>query len=373
MVEIIPVQSKRQLAAFIDLPHDLYANDPNYVPELFLGQQDLLSANKHPFYKHSSAQAFLAYKEGKLVGRVLAIWNTNHNTFNNVSEGQFGFFECINDQEVADTLLDTAADWVKAQGGNLMVGPINLTTNDTCGLLVEGFNRPPMAMMPYNPPYYADLITNAGYQKKVDLRAYLVTKATASRRSVMLLDKLEERLKRSGIVLRQINLKDFAGEAEKIKRVYNKAWDKNLGFVPMTDDEFRHTAKDLKMILDPKYCIVAEKDNEIIGFALGIPNINEVLIQIKRGRLLPFGIFKLLFGLKKIKTIRVLMLGVLEGYRKLGIEACLYGRIIKNAIPSGIEAAECSWMLDHNYMMNHAIEQINAEFYKRYRLYEKAL
>lgn len=373
MVTIVPVQSKKQLAQFIDLPHDLYAKDPNYVPELFLGQQDLLTAKKHPFFKHSEAQAFLAYQDKKLVGRILAIWNNNHNDFNKVSEGQFGFFESINNQEVASKLLSTAEEWVKQKGGDKIVGPINLTTNDTCGLLIDGFDRPPMAMMPYNPPYYIDLIANAGFADQVDLRAYLVTTEKASRRSVLLLDRLEERLKRSGIILRQINLKDFANEAKKIKQVYNKAWDKNLGFVPMTDEEFDHTAKDLKMVVDPKYCIVAEKDNEIVGFALGIPNINEVLINIKRGRLLPFGIFKLLFGLKKIKTLRVLMLGVLQDYRKLGIEACLYGRIIKNAIPAGIVAAECSWMLDHNYMMNHAIEQINADLYKRYRLYEKAL
>ncbi|MBD1423418.1 hypothetical protein [Sphingobacterium chuzhouense] len=373
MIEIIPVQTKKQIAQFIDLPHGLYAKDPNYVPELFLGQQDLLSPHKHPFYKHSSAQPFLAYKDGNIVGRILAIWNTNHNAFNKVSEGQFGFFESINDQTVANKLLDTAAEWVKSKGGTRVVGPVNLTTNDTCGLLVDGFDKPPMVMMPYNPRYYIDLIECAGYSKKVDLRAYLVTTETANQRSVLLLEKLEERLRRSGIVLRQINLKDFASEAKKIKAVYNKAWDKNLGFVPMTDEEFDYTAKELKMIVDPKYCIVAERGEEIVGFALGIPNINEILIHIKKGRLLPFGIFKLLFGLKKIKMIRVLMLGVLEGYRKLGIEACLYGRIIKNAIPSGIEGAECSWMLDDNYMMNHAIEQINAEFYKRYRLYEKAI
>lgn len=373
MIEIVPVQTKKQIAQFIDLPHDLYAKDPNYVPELFLGQQEMLSPDKHPFYKHSSAQPFLAYKDGRLVGRIMAIWNTNHNNFNKVSEGQFGFFESINDQEVANRLLDKATEWGKAKGGDKMVGPVNLTTNDSCGLLVDGFDKPPMAMMPYNPSYYLDLLDKAGYTKKVDLRAYLVSKATANQRSVLLMEKLEERLQRSGIVLRKINLKDFKNEAKRIRTVYNKAWDKNLGFVPMTDEEFDHTAKDLKMIVNPKYCIVAVKGGEIIGFALGIPNINEILIRIKRGRLLPFGIFKLLFGVKKVKTIRVLMLGVLEGYRKLGIEACLYGRIIKNAIPEGIEAAECSWMLDDNYMMNHAIEQINAEFYKRYRLYEKAL
>lgn len=373
MVEVVPVGSKKRIAQFIDLPHDLYARDPNYVPELFLGQRDLLSPDKHPFYKHSSAQSFLAYKDGRLVGRILAIWNTNHNKFNQVSEGQFGFFESVNDQEVADSLLDAAAHWVKSKGGTRLVGPVNLTTNDTCGLLVDGFDKPPMVMMPYNPPFYLELIERAGYSKKVDLRAYLVKTETANRRSVLLLDRLEERLSRSNIVLRQINLKDFANEARKIKEVYNKAWDKNLGFVPMTDDEFDYTAKELKMIVDPKYCILAERGEEIVGFALGIPNINEILIRIKKGRLLPFGIFKLIFGLKRTKMIRVLMLGVLEGYRKLGIEACLYGRIIKNAAPSGIEGAECSWMLDDNYMMNHAIEQINGEFYKRYRLFEKSI
>jgi len=372
MIEILPVLTKKQLSTFIDFPHDLYKGDPNYVPELFLAQQDLFSP-KHPFYKHSTSQAFLAYKGGKLVGRIAAIWNTNHNQQNNLKEGHFGFFETINDQEVADALLKKAGEWVTTKGAETLVGPINLTTNDTCGLLIEGFDKPPMAMMPYNPPYYIDLLTNAQFNQQVDLRAYWIYTKNASQRSVLLLDKLETRLQRSGITLREINLKDFKNEAKKIQQVYNKAWDKNLGFVPMTDDEFAHTAKDLKTIVNPKFCILAEKDNEIIGFALGVPNINEILIKIKRGRLLPFGIFKLLFGLKKVKTLRVLMLGVLDDYRKQGIEACLYGRIIKNAGTEGIIGAECSWMLEHNYMMNHAIEQINGEFYKRYRLYQKGL
>ncbi len=373
MITIIPVENKKQRAKFIDFPHDLYEKDLNYVPELFLGQEDLLNPAKHPFYKHSSVQPFLAYRDGKIVGRIAAIWNVNNNTFNQTQEGQFGFFDCIDDQEVADKLFEVVKEWVKSKGGDTLVGPINLTTNDTCGLLVEGFDRAPMAMMPYNYPYYQELITNFGFEKKTDLRAYLVTKSQASQRSVLLLDKLEERLKRSGIIFREINLKDFKNEAAKIKAVYNKAWNKNLGFVPMTDEEFDYTAKDLKMIVDSKYCIVAEKGDEIIGFVVGIPNINEILIKIKRGRLLPTGIFKLLFGKKGIKSLRVLMLGVLENYRKLGIEACLYGHLIRNAMPSGILEAECSWMLDDNYLMNHAIEQINADFYKRYRLFEKAI
>ncbi len=373
MIDIIPVVSKKQRAEFIDFPHDLYIGDPNYVPELFIAQDDLLNPDKHPFFQHSTAQLFLAYRDNKIVGRIAAIWNTQHNAFNHVNEGQFGFFDCINDQEVADALLNTAYAWVREKGGNKIVGPINLSTNETCGLLIEGFDSPPVAMMTYNYPYYIDLIQNFGFQKQVDLLAYDIPTAKASDRSVLLMDKLEERLKRSGIHLRLINLKDFKNEAEKIKRVYNKAWDKNLGFVPMTDEEFAYIAKDLKMIVNPNYCIIAEKDNEIVGFAVGIPNINEILIKIKRGRLLPTGIFKLLFGRKKIKSLRVMMLGVLEEYRKMGIEACLYGRIIKNAKTYGIERGECSWMLEHNYMMNHAIEQINGELYKRYRIYEKEI
>ncbi|MBL1410566.1 hypothetical protein [Sphingobacterium faecale] len=373
MITIIPVETKKQRAEFIDFPHDLYLGNANYVPELFIAQSDLLNPKKHPFYKHSSAQLFLAYREHKVVGRIAAIWNTNHNTFNKVSEGQFGYFDCINDQEVASALFNAALSWVKAKGGNNIVGPINLSTNETCGLLVEGFDTPPMAMMPYNSPYYLDLISNYGFDKKVDLLAYNVRTETANTRAVQLMDRLEERLGRSGIKLRTINLKDFKSEAAKIREVYNKAWDKNLGFVPMTDEEFDYIAKDLKMIVDPRFCIIAEKGEEIIGFAVGIPNINEIQINIKRGRLLPTGIFKLLFGKKNIKSLRVLMLGVLEKYRKLGIEACLYGRIIRNAKPAGIRGAECSWMLETNYLMNHAIEQINGELYKRYRLYEKAI
>lgn len=373
MIDIIPVETKKQRAEFIDFPHDLYLGDSNYVPELFVAQDDLLNPTKHPFYLHSSAQPFLAYRDGRIVGRIAAIWNVHHNTFNNVNEGQFGFFDCINDQEVADALFAKATDWVKSKGGDKLVGPINLSTNESCGLLIEGFDKPPVAMMTYNYPYYIELIDNYGFSKLVDLRAYDVKTETANLRSVKLLERLEERLKRSGIVLRQIDLKNFKSEAEKIKKVYNQAWDKNLGFVPMTDEEFAWVAKDLKMIVDPSFCIIAEKDNEIIGFSVGIPNINEVLINIKRGRLLPTGIFKLLFGKKKIKSLRVMMLGVLEEYRKLGIEACLYGRIIKNATPRGINGAECSWMLEHNYMMNHAIEQINGQLYKQYRIYEKSI
>lgn len=373
MKRIVPVTPGKYLGRFIDFPHELYRNDPNYVPELFVAQKDMLTPGKHPFYKHSEVQLFLAYDDDRITGRVAAILNHNHNAFTGNKDGFFGFFDCINDQETANMLLITAADWLKTRHADTLIGPVNLSTNDTCGLLVEGFDSPPMVMMTYNAPYYEQLLLNSGFVKKTDLLAYIIDSETADDKPVRLLDVLQGRLKRNGITIRQINLKDFKNEAAKVHTVYNKAWDKNLGFVPMTKEEFEHTAKDLKMILDPKYCLVAEKDNQLVGFALGIPNINEIQINIKRGRLLPTGIFKLLFQRKKIGTIRVLMLGVLEGYRKMGIEACLYGNIIKNGTRSNIKRAECSWMLENNYLMNHAIEQINGRLYKRYRLYEKPL
>jgi hypothetical protein len=373
MKRVVHVNSPKELKLFIDFPHDLYQHDKNYVPELFIAQQDMLSPGKHPFYDHSEVKLFLAYDGEKIIGRIAAIYNNNYIEFTGQHDGFFGFFDTIDDQETADLLLKESRDWLKSKGSVNMIGPVNLSTNDTCGLLVEGFDKPPIAMMPYNSRYYEKLLEANGLTKKTDLLAYEINTATANDRSIKMIDALEARLKRSGITIRQVSLKDFKNEVVKIREVYNSAWDKNLGFVPMTEKEFDYLAKDLKMILDPRFCLVAEKDNKLVGFILGIPDINQILIKIKRGRLLPTGIFKLLLGKSKITRLRVLTLGVLEGYRKMGIEACLYGRIIKNTEGTRITGGECSWMLEDNYLMNHAIEQINGKLYKRYRLYEKPI
>jgi hypothetical protein len=373
MKHIVPVASSKDMTRFIDFPHDLYKTDKNYVPEIFIGQRDLLTPGKHPFYEHSSIQLFLAYDGERITGRIAAINNKNHNAFTGGRDGFFGFFDCIDDQETANLLFASASEWIKAQGLTKIVGPANPTTNDVCGILIDGYDRPPVAMMPYNAPYYERLITGAGCHKKTDLLAYELNVDEANDRSVRLIDTLENRLKRSGIVIRKVNVKEFQKEVPRIREVYNKAWDKNMGFVPMTNKEFDYLAKDLKMILDPNYCLVAEKGDEIVGFVVAIPDINQILIKMKRGRLLPTGIFKLLFQKKNITRLRVLTLGVLEGYRKMGIEACLYGHIIKNTYGTKITGGECSWMLEENYLMNHAIEQINAKLYKRYRLFEKDL
>lgn len=372
MKKIVSVSSKKDLAAFIDFPHDLYKGDPNYVPELFIAQRDLLT--KHPFHKHNQVQCFLAYDGDKIVGRIAAILNNAHNAYNNVNDGFFGFFDCVNDTEVSAMLFEIATKWLKGKGitGKLL-GPVNFSTNEPCGLLVEGFDSPPFLMQTYNYPYYAQLIENFGLKKDVDLIAWHWDGQAYDDKSVRLLDALQERLKRNNIVIRKVDLKKFKEETIKLREVYNSAWDQNTGFVPLTDEEFDYLAKDLKLILDPDFALVAEQDGKIVAFGLALPNYNEIFQKIPRGRLLPTGIFKLLFGKKAIQSIRIYALGVVDGYRKMGIEACLYGTIIKEYKRKGYKHAEAGWTLENNTMINEAIKAIKGDPYKKYRLYEKQI
>ncbi len=371
MKTVVSVRSKKELGAFIDFPHDLYAADPNYVPELFIAQRDLLT--KHPFLKHNSLQCFLVYDGDKIVGRIAAIQNNAHNEFNHKTDGFFGFFDCINDQETANLLFDTAKAWLTERKFNTMIGPVNFSTNEPCGLLIKGFDSPPVLMMTYNAPYYIELIEKYGFTKNIDLIAWHWDGQNYDDKSVRLLDSLTERLKRSNVTIRKVNLKDFKNETTKLREVYNKAWDKNSGFVPMNDEEFDWVAKDLKLILDPDFALVAEHEGQIVAFGLALPNLNEVLQKVKRGRLLPTGIFKILMGKSKITSIRIYALGVIDGYRKMGIEAVLYGTIIREYKRKGFLHAEAGWTLENNDMVNRAIEAIKGDPYKTYRIYEKAI
>ncbi len=372
MKKIIPVNSTKELTAFIDFPHDLYQDDPNYVPELFIAQRDLLT--KHPFHKHNQLQCFLAYDGNQIVGRIAAILNNSHNEYNHVNDGFFGFFDCINDQETANLLFNEAAKWLENKGvTDKFIGPVNFSTNEACGLLIEGFDSPPVLMFTYNAPYYANLIGNFGFTKQIDLIAWNWKGQAYDDKSVRLLDALQERLKRSNIIIRKVNLKNFKQETINLREVYNNAWDKNTGFVPLSDEEFDYLAKDLKLILDPDFCLIAEQEGKIVGFGIALPDYNEIFKTIKRGRLLPTGIFKLLFNKSKITGIRIYALGVIEGYRKLGIEACLYGTIIKEYKRKGYTTADAGWTLENNDMINKAILAIKGNPYKTFRIYEKVI
>ena len=374
MKRIEKVSSSKQLKYFIDFVHHLYKDDPNYVPELFIAQRDLLTPGKHPFHDHSSVQLFLAYDGEKITGRIAAILNVNYNTYNNVHEGFFGFFDCINDQSTADLLFQEAGNWLKQKGAVKVLGPVNPSTNEPCGLLIEGFNMPPVVMMTYNAPYYTGLIEKAGFTKNVDLIAYRFDVSDYSDKRLMsITDALQKRLAARNITFRSIDLKNFKAEVVKLREIYNSAWDKNLGFVPMTEKEFAYLAKDLKLILDKDFCTVAEHEGKIVGFSLAIPDINQILITIKNGRLLPTGIIKLLTRKKKINNLRIIALGIVEGYRKSGIDMYFYRSIIENGLRKNFVSAEASWVLEHNVPMNKAILSINGKPYKKYRIYEKQL
>lgn len=374
MITIQPVTTKKQLATFIDFPHELYADDPNYVSELHIAQRDILTPGKHPFHEHSFLQCFLAVDEkNKVKGRIAAILNNNHNAFNKTNDGFFGFFDSVNDESIAKALFEAAYKWLKEKGVATIIGPVNPSTNEPVGVLIDGFNEPPVAMMTYNKPYYINLIEKNGFYKKVDLFAYDIRTDSVNDRAVKLQDALLKRLEQKGVTIRPINVKDFKNEVRKVREIYNSAWDQNLGFVPMTESEFNYLAKDLKNILNTDFCLVAEHQGKMVGFALAVPDINQILIKIKRGRLLPTGIFKLLLGLKKINYYRVITLGVIEEYRKMGIEACFYAKIIQMGVKYKLKGAEGSWILETNDMMNKALQNINGKVYKTYRIYEKAL
>jgi hypothetical protein len=371
MKRTVPVDSPAKLKLFIDFPHQLYRDDPNYVPELFIAQRDLLSPKKHPFHKHSSLQLFLAYDNDKVVGRIAAILNNNHNEFNKTNDGFFGFFDCIDSQEIADLLFDAVKLWLADKKVNNIIGPVNFSTNETCGLLIEGFTTPPYAMMTYNSPYYSTLVEQAGFSKKTDLLAYEFLDTSYNDRALKIRNTLDERLAKKNIRIRPINMKNFKEEVNNVREIYNQAWDRNLGFVPMTKEEFDYLANDLKLVLDPAFCLIAEHEGKAIGFGLAIPDINKVLRKVKNGRLLPTGIFKLLFGKSKIDSLRIIALGVLEDYRKMGIEGSFYGAFMKRFNEKNMKHAEASWILEDNTMMRLGIENINGKLYKRYRIFEQ--
>ena len=372
-MEIVAVTVASQRKKFIDFPHDLYANDPNYVPEIYIGQKELLSPKKNPFFKHSKVQCFLAYQNNKIVGRVAAIYNRNYNEYADRNVGFFGLYDVIDDYEVSKALLDQVVSWCSTEKVTAIVGPTNFTTNDTAGLLVEGYEVPPTVMMVYNKPYYLDHLEKYGFGKSKDLLAYEVTESEVNMKSVKLAGMLQERLGRKGITIRDVNMKRLDEEIIGVRDIYRAAWDKNWGFVPATNEEFDHLAESLKLIIDPQFVQIAEHEGKMIGFALAIPDINQITINIKKGRLLPTGIFKLLLGKKKVKKIRIILLGVIEDYRKMGIEGVFYAKIISNGLAKGVHTAEASWILEDNEMMNKGLQNINARVTKRYRILELPL
>lgn len=367
------VEGKKDLQRFIDFPHDLYEGDKNYVPMLQMAAKEILSEKKNPFFEHSQVQNYLAYKNNKVVGRISAIRNNNYNKYHNSNVGFWGFYDVIDDYEVSKALFDTVVEWNKNHEFDSIIGPTNFSTNDTAGLLIEGFDSAPIVEMTYNKPYYLNHIEKYGFSKDMDLFAYMIYSKDVSDRSVKLANLIKQRLEKKGITIRTVNMKDFKNEVSKIKKVYNKAWENNWGFIPATDKEFDFLAEGLKMIVIPEYVLVAEYEGEFIGFALTIPDINEITKTFKKGKLFPFNIIKLLTRKKKTEYVRIITLGVIEGFRKMGIEAVFYANIIEAAKKNNIKGGEASWILENNKEMNTAAEKLNGVKYKTYRIFKKDL
>lgn len=368
-LEIKQVQGKKELYQFIDFPHDLYEGDKNYVPELFMAQKDLLNPKKHPFFEHGTVDCFLAWQDGKIVGRIAAVRNPSYNEYHDCNYGFFGFYDYIESKEVAEALLSKVKEHFASEKYESLMGPVNFSTNETAGTLVEGYDSPPKIMMTYNKPYYNAIQESIGLSKEMDLFAYFIPTKSVSEKSLRLSDMLEERLKRQGITIRNISVKNLKNEVPSMMKIYNSAWEKNWGFVPMTLKEMQHTAADLKLVADEKFAYMAEHNGEPVAFSVSLPNINEITINFKRGRLFPFNIFKLLLNKRKVKSVRIITTGVMDGYRKKGIEAIFFAKNIAEAKKRNLDGGEASWILENNEQMVTAAEKLNGEKYKTYRIY----
>jgi GNAT superfamily N-acetyltransferase len=370
-VKIEQITGGRDLERFIRFPWKVYAGSPYWVPPLQSEVRFILSG-KNPFFRHAEAAYFLATRNGEPVGRIAAVIDRNHIAVHEEQTGFFGFFECLPDPAVAGQLLDAASGWLRERSMTVMRGPMNPSTNDECGFLLEGFDSPPMIMMTYTPAYYLDYMEQCGLAKARDLYAYISVIGDVS--SGERLERLADVVRRKvpGLLVRPARMKDFRRELEAVKEIYNSAWSRNWGFVPMTDEEIESMAKRLKPLIVPELLIMAEVHGSPAGFFMAVPDYNQVLARIN-GRLGPLGLVKFLWYSRKISDIRVLTMGVKEEYRKRGIEGLLYLESFKAARRKGYRRAEMSWILEDNILMQKGCELMGGKLYKKYRIYEKKL
>jgi hypothetical protein len=330
---------------------------------------EILSEDKNPFWQHAQKELFLAYDDaGKILGRIAAIIDRNYINFQDDNCGFFGFFECVNDEETARALFIAAKNWLNEKGVNKMMGPMNPSTNDECGFLSEGFDIPPSLMMPYTPKYYLNLAESSGLQKIKELYAYDMDVSDDER--VGRLERIVNMAKKKMPMLKIRTLKksSFEEDLKAAISIYNRAWEKNWGFVPWTDEEFVSLASKIKMLLDPDMVIIATINDSPVGMLISLPDYNQVLKKLN-GNLLPFGLFKFLYYKNKIDGLRLMVMGVIKEYRQKGIEAIMYEKGLKNALKKGYIRCELSWVLEDNIMTRRTAEMMNGRIYKKYAVY----
>lgn len=374
-VEVFPVNSRRLLKAFFDFPYQLYRDDPHWIPPLRLERREMLSPKKNPFFAHAKVQLFLAMTGQEVVGRISAHINHLHNKQHGENTGHFGLFDSGNDQAVANSLFAAAQGWLSRERMNKICGPYTMTINEEAGVLIDGFDQPLFPYMAYNPPYYQGLFENFGFAKVKDLYAWNYDSTQPIPEAAM---QIAEAVRsHPGLVIRELNTKKMAEEIRIISDIYHSAWQKNWGFIPWTEGEMKKMAKDLKLILDPKLCLIAEVGGRPAAISMAIPNYFEAISDLN-GRLFPLGIFKLLYRLKlrKVKSCRLAILGIKKEYRGDvlgGLSVLLYVEMHRRSQELRHWGGELSWTLEDNEKINHGISLMGGKIYKRYRIYEKEL
>jgi len=383
-IQIQECKTAAERLKFIQFWWEPYKGNPYWVPPLVVERIEFLDPAKNPYFQHGRAAYFLATRGGEPAGTISAHINDRHNEFHNENIGFFGFFECINDYVVAEALFQTASDWCRSQGVSAIRGPANFSSNeDGYGFLIDGFDDSPRIYMSYNPPYYLNFAERFGFRKAMDLYAYALETDVYKKGGLppKLLRVTEKVRNRSGITIRPVNMARFDEEVECVKTVYNSAWEKNWGFVPMSEAEFDHLAVGMKQILDPRVVFVAEKDGKFIGFSLSFPDVNQALLAAHPSpNPAPIAYNLMLARMmwhwkvaRKVTWLRVFAMGVVEEWRAHGVAAMFYYETAKAGLPAGYKHGEMSWILENNLMMNRDIQTMGGHVYKTYRIVEKPL
>lgn len=375
-LRIHQVESRRDLKRFVKVPFAVHRDHPQWVPPLIMDRMEFLNRRKNPYFDHAEVGLWFAERDGRPVGRISAQIDSRWDEYRGGNDGQFGFFETVNDPEVARRLLDTGCEWLAGRGRERVVGPMDFTTNDEVGIQIDGFDHRPVLLENCHQPYVHELVEASGFTKAMDLLMWHL-KMGKLKEGLKFHPAIHEAAQASldehGITIRGMRRSDMAGEMARFHEVYNEAWGDNWGFVPITEDEVKFHAKSLKLVLDERWAMIAEKeDGEVVGAALTLPDINQVLAKMN-GRVLPFGWYRFLRGRPKIDTVRILALGVKNAYQHTGVAAALYVRHVENTDPDGVMQGDAGWILETNEPMNRALEGMGGRITKKYRLYEKSL
>jgi GNAT superfamily N-acetyltransferase len=371
-VSIRPVEGRRERKRFVDVPYEFYPDRyPQWVPPLRRDAKSTLDPSSNAFFEHGDMQLFLAEDaSGAAVGRVAGIVNGMHLQKYEDATGFFGFFECVDDYAVAEALLDAAADWLREQALEHMRGPANPSLNDTAGLLVDGFDREPSLLMPYNPPYHEDFLERYGFERVMTMWAYYLHKKYVE----------YERLKRGvdlvkrrtpGLSLRTLDTDRFEEEVRTVREIYNDAWADNWGFVPMTEAELQQFVNELKQIVDPEIVFFVEHEGVPVGFSVALPDVNQALRHVPDGRLFPLGLPKLLLNFYYgIYECRMPLMGIRKEYQGKGLDTMLVLATIENGPAHGYDACEMSWVLDTNERLKNHVTSLGAVVDKEYAMFE---